>query len=103
MAKPRRNSIIREIRTIRRCLASIDTALARLAPSLNKAVSMTGARPPGRTLKLSAARRAVLKLQGQYMGYVRRLKPSQKQRVKALKAARGFPAAIRFAKRLAKG
>jgi len=34
------------------------------------------------------------------MTYVRALKPRQKARVKALKAAKGFPAAIALAKRL---
>jgi hypothetical protein len=33
------------------------------------------------------------------MGYVRRLKPRQKARVKALRASKGVPAAIRLAKR----
>lgn len=36
------------------------------------------------------------------MGYLRNLKPRQKRRVKALKAARAFPAAIRLAKSLAR-
>ena len=54
-----------------------------------------------RSLKLSPQRRATLKLQGAYMGFMRQLGPRQKTRVKALKAAKGFPAAIALAKRLA--
>ncbi len=52
-------------------------------------------------MKLSPRRRAALKLQGQYMGYIRNLKPREKARVKALKRTKGFRAAIRLAKRLA--
>lgn len=54
-----------------------------------------------RSLKLSPRRRAALKLQGAYMGFMRQLGPRQKTRVKVLKAAQGFPAAIALAKRLA--
>ena len=44
-----------------------------------------------------------LKLQGQYMGYMRQLKPRQKARVKAAKAKGGYKAGIGLAKRLAAG
>jgi hypothetical protein len=54
-----------------------------------------------RAPKLSPGRRAALKLQGAYMGFMRQLGPRQKSRVKALKAAKGYPAAIALAKRLA--
>ena len=54
-----------------------------------------------RNVKLSPQRRAALKLQGQYMGFVRRLKPKQKVDVKAIKASKGFPAAIALARKLA--
>jgi len=56
----------------------------------------------GRKLSLSPARRAALKLQGQYMGYLRSLKPKQKARVKALRTAKGVRAAIGLARKLAK-
>lgn len=62
--------------------------------------SLAGAR--GRRLKLSPARRAALRLQGQYMGYLRALKPRQKATVKAARAARGIAIAIRLARGLAK-
>jgi hypothetical protein len=54
-------------------------------------------------LTLSPKRRAVLRLQGQYMGRLRGLPARQKARVKALRTSKGFPAAIRLAKKLARG
>jgi hypothetical protein len=49
-------------------------------------------------LRLSPKRRAQLKLQGSYMGYMRQLGPRQKARVKAVKEKKGFEAAIRVAR-----
>jgi methionine synthase I (cobalamin-dependent) len=57
---------------------------------------------PRRPLKITPKRRVQLKLQGAYMGYMRQLKPAQKARVKAVKAKRGFDAAIRVARMLAR-
>ncbi|MGE5126519.1 MAG: hypothetical protein ACM3PV_09510 [Betaproteobacteria bacterium] len=57
---------------------------------------------PRRRLRLSPRRRAALKLQGQYMGYLRGLKPRQKARVKALAAAKGVRAAVGLARGLAR-
>jgi hypothetical protein len=51
---------------------------------------------------LSAARRAALKQQGRYMGYLRTLKSRQKAQVKALRSTKGVRAAISLAKRLAR-
>ena len=102
---PKRRSIAREIRAIRRALTSISTALGRLAPLLE-----VGRRPvpeapvrQGRKLKLSAERRAALKLQGQYMGYLRGPRPRQRSQVKTLRAAKGFGPAVTLAKKLASG
>jgi hypothetical protein len=103
LPKPRSNKVGREIQQIQLSLSSIVTALKRLTPLLEAygAPAPAGAiTRKGRKLKLSPQRRAVLKLQGQYMGYIRNLKPRQKARVKALKASKGFPAAIRMAKQL---
>jgi len=101
--KPRRRSVSRQIRIIRNALSSIVGALDRLAPVLaTSGVSGRGVASRGRRrLRLSTARRAALKVQGQYMGYLRGLKPRQKARVKALRAAKGVRAAISLAKRLA--
>jgi len=96
---PRRKSVGRDIQTIRRSFASIARALARLAPAL--AVTIPDSAKPssrGPKLRLSAARRAALKLQGQYMGHLRSLKPRQK----ALRAASGVRPAIALARRLSK-
>jgi hypothetical protein len=104
MPNLRRSSLARQIGAIRRSLLSIERALGGLSPLLTAALGAGLEASPRRAPKrnLSPARRSALKLQGQYMGYVRRLKPRQKAEVKALKAAKGFPAAIRLAKRLAK-
>ncbi len=92
-----------EIHTIRTSLSSIDTALQRLLPLLQQAGAGGSAAVVRRQpkLKLSAARRAALKLQGQYMGYIRSLKPRQKSRVRALRESKGVEAAIVLARKLA--
>jgi hypothetical protein len=104
LPKPRRRSIGREILLIRQSLAAITRSLGRLGPAIEAAAAGARKAPEqtGRKLRLSAERRAALKLQGQYMGYLRGLKPGQKVRVKALRAAKGVRPAIAFAKRLAK-
>jgi DNA-binding transcriptional regulator YiaG len=53
-----------------------------------------------RVLKLSPKRRATLRLQGQYMGYLRSLGRSQQAQVKKVRASSGFPAAIALARKL---
>lgn len=104
MRKPRRSSVGRDIRAIRTSLSSIARAVQRLAPLLQAAASAGPQNPsrPGRRLRLSAERRAALKLQGQYMGHLRGLKPRQKAQVKALRAAKGVRPAIALARRLVK-
>jgi hypothetical protein len=76
-----------------------------LAPALEAATgSAPGERPAPTRRKptLSPARRRALKFQGQYMSEVRELGPRQKAQVKALRAAKGVEAAIRYAKKLSK-
>lgn len=104
MPKRRSNSISRPIRKIRRSLLAIVAALDDLVPALKQLDSGDGAALPTRrrTLTLSPKRRAALKLQGQYMGYLRGLKPRQQARVKALRAAKGVHGAIKLAKSLAR-
>lgn len=80
MPNLRRGSLTRQIRAIRRSLLTIEKALGGLSPLL-KAALATGPEASTRrerSLNLSPARRAALKLQRQYMGYLRRLKPRQK-------------------------
>jgi hypothetical protein len=102
LPKARASSVGKDVQAIRRSLAAIIRALARLAPALKAATR--GPANPGhrsRKLTLSPARRASLRLQGKYMGCLRSLKPRQKARVKALRATRGVRAAISLARRLA--
>jgi hypothetical protein len=99
----RRRSVNTEIQTIRRSLASIARALGRLGPALEAAARAPRAPRPPRKLKLSPERMAALRLQGQYIGYIRTLPPRQKQRVQAVRAEKGVRAAIAQAKKLAKG
>lgn len=103
MPKARARSVGRDVQAIRRSLGAIARALARLAPALEAATR--GAANPGRRgrkLTLSPTRRASLRLQGQYMGYLRGLGARQKARVKAVRTAKGVRAAIRLARQLAK-
>lgn len=89
-----------------RSVGSLQQALARLVPLFAQANGSLPARvatKPRRRLRLSPQRRAALKLQGQYMGYLRGLKPRQKARVKAVAAARGVRAAVAVARGLARG
>jgi hypothetical protein len=103
MLKPRR-SLSRQVRTVRNAISSIIGALDRLAPVLAAAGAGQGGTPTARRrkLRLSPERRAALKEQGQYMGYLRGLKPRQKTQVKALRVTKGIRAALRLAQKLAK-
>lgn len=105
-----RNSVSSDLQVIARSLGSISEALARLVPLVPLAEPSNGASAPAvaagrapRKLHLTPQRRAALKLQGQYMGYLRGLKPRQKARVKALAASKGVRAAVSLARELAKG
>ncbi|MBZ5640841.1 MAG: hypothetical protein LAO51_19055 [Acidobacteriia bacterium] len=105
MPKRHRNPFTKHVRIIRQSLTAIDRSLGRLVALTNGAGRGVTVEPKGRKrkLKLSPERRAALKLQGQYMGYLRKLKPRQKAQVKALRAEKGFRAAIAMAMRLAEG
>jgi hypothetical protein len=82
------------MRTIHQGLQSVVAALERLIPVVEGAApeARTGnvTRKATRKLTLSPARQAALKLQGQYIGYMRGLPPRQKAQVKALKLAKGM-------------
>lgn len=104
MAKPQR-SISREVASIRRSLSSIGAALGRLAPRLEQmsrqsAAGRAAAPRAGTRIRLSPQRRASLQLQGQYIGYMRNLKPRQKAQVKTLRESKGIQAAIALARKL---
>jgi hypothetical protein len=96
-------SLTREIRAVRRSLSALDKALSRLAAHAGRTVR-TAVTAPGRTrrkINLSPARRRALKLHGQYMGYVRQLKPRAKAKVRDLRMKKGLRAAIARARKLA--
>jgi hypothetical protein len=94
-----RQDLRTELRALTREIRKLRAAVRKRAVSAR--ASGAGPRREKRVLKLSPQRRAALKLQGQYMGYLRSLKPRQKATVKALKASKGYPAAIRMAMKLA--
>jgi hypothetical protein len=88
---------------VRLALRDIERQLGKLVDRIRQLEKRKYRGGPGarRSLRLTPRRRAALKLQGAYMGFMRQLGPRQKARVKALKVAKGFPAAITLAKRLA--
>jgi hypothetical protein len=89
---------MKSVRSIRNTLQQLRRDLLRLAPLL--AALEAEAKPRRRKLKITPARRAALKLQGQYMGYMRQLKPRQRAQVKKIRAQKGIRPAIAAAKRL---
>ena len=96
-----RNPLTIHVRAIRRALTAIDRSLGRLVVAVRSDQRRAAATStPKRKLKLSATRRAELKLQGQYMGFMRQLKPRQKAQVKAVREKKGMRAAIAMARRL---
>ena len=102
---PRRPSLKKSLRAIARAFADI----AALAEALTERVRIAerGAgrattAKPRRKLTITPRRRAQRKLHGSYIGHLRHLKPAQKLRVKAVKAKRGYEAAIRLARKLAR-
>ena len=101
----RRNPIRHEIRAIRRSARQITVALARLAGLVHRVERESRRGGPAaqgkRRLRITPRRRATLKLQGAYMGFMRQLRPREKARVKAVKERRGFRPAIALARRLA--
>jgi hypothetical protein len=100
MPVARQSLITANVATLRRSISNLDRALTRLAASLNGSLVAGSSSRPRRKLTITPARRAALKLQGQYMGYVRNLKPRQKAEVKAARETTGVRAAIGVARRL---
>jgi len=100
----------KRVKAIGTTLKRLERQLRGLVPALATATKASVAqavatvkatKPPRRKLRLSPERRRALKLQGSYLGYMRQLKPTQKARVKAVKAKKGIHAAIATARRLA--
>lgn len=100
----RRASIGSVLASARRSLRALEKSLARLAAQVRDISRDNSARPAGRRsrkLELSPARLKALRLHGEYMGYLRHLKPGQKAKVKVLRAKKGVRAAIKRARKLA--
>lgn len=93
------NRAKRSVELIQQSLLGLAKGLGGLLPLLNGQAA-PAAPDAHRTLKLSPQVRALRKLQGTYMGYLRSLKPRQKTRVKTLRSAKGYPAAVKLARRL---
>jgi hypothetical protein len=95
-----------ELSAIRVGLRKLQAAIERVAAKarrLELAAQLDGSpTTPRRKLTITPKRRAQLKLQGQYMGYMRQLDASQKARVRAVKEKRGHRAAILVARSLRK-
>ena len=102
MPRERNALLSREIMLVRRTLSALDRALARFAARAQVAGAREGgASPRKRKLQLTPARRKALQLHGQYLGYVRQLKPRAKAQIRALRAKKGIRVAIARARRLA--
>jgi hypothetical protein len=93
----------REIAALRARIASLEGTGGRAGrrPGRPAGGARRGA-PKRRRVSISPKVRALRRLQGKYMGYVRRLKPAEKARVRAVREKEGMAAAIRLATSLAK-
>lgn len=94
-----------EIRSLRERLASLE-GLFEGGGSAGKrrgrrAAKSSGTAPAPRRRKMTPKVRALRRLQGQYMGFVRGLKPAEKARVRTVREKKGMRAAIRLARSLA--
>ena len=96
-----------EIRSLRERLAALEQLSAGAARGGRRRRGRRAARPSAtrrarRRAPLSPKVRALRRLQGKYMGYVRRLKPAEKARVRSVREKQGMEAAIKLAQSLAK-
>jgi hypothetical protein len=82
---------IEEIQKLRERLASLEKLVGRAAPAARRQMRKRARRA------LSSKTRALRRLQGKYMGYVRNLKAAEKARVRALREKQGIQAAIKLA------
>jgi len=83
-----------------RQLAKEFAQLAPLLAAVPRLEQPTSPKTRRRAPRLTAARRAALKLQGQYMGTLRGLTPAQKAKVKKIRAQKGLRPALAAARRL---
>lgn len=93
-----------EIRNLREQLASLES-LSRAGRGRRQAAnagrrSAKPRRRPRARRPMSPKVRALRKLQGKYMGFVRSLRPAEKSRVRAVREKQGMAAAIALASSL---
>lgn len=97
--------LVREMRIIRKSFSRLARSFARITPLLaapSQSVDVeSGVVSTRRRPRLTASHRKALKLQGKYMGTMRGLKPTQRTRIKRLRAEKGIRIAIAEALRLA--
>lgn len=100
----RNTALGRQLRNVRKSLRTLDRALARLGPAVKAAVQerSNDAVPKRRPMKITPERRAQMKLQGAYIGLLRKLGAKQKAKVQRLRADKGVRRAIAEAKRMAR-
>ena len=96
----RKGSLAKEIKSISRAFNDLARAFSRLAPALASAGAPMVKRPRKKPI-ITPARRAALKLQGQYMGTLRGLKPADKAKIKKIRVQKGLRAALAAARRIA--
>ena len=93
-----------EIRSLREKLATLEQvfplAAARFRRRRARAARLIAKVRRRRAIRMSPRVRALRQLQGKYMGYVRRLKPAEKARVRSVREKQGMDAAIKLAKSL---
>jgi plasmid stabilization system protein ParE len=95
-----------EIRALRERLASLERMSGGGASAqTSRGAARRGRRPssasaPVRRRKMSPKVRALRRLQGKYMGFVRGLKPAEKARVRSVREKQGMAAAIALASSL---
>ena len=95
------NGRSREIAELREQLATLEGMDGSNRRGARRA-SAGGPAARRRRVAISPKVRALRRLQGKYMGYVRRLKPAEKARVRAVREKQGMQAAIRLAASLSK-
>jgi hypothetical protein len=96
------NGRSREIAELREQLATLEGMDGSNRRSARGASATGRGARRRRRVAISPKVRALRRLQGKYMGYVRRLKPAEKARVRAVREKQGMQAAIRLAASLAK-
>src|SRR5688500_6282400 len=94
------NGRAKEIAALRRRLADLERMDGGGSPRSARGRGPARQARVRRRVALSPKVRALRRLQGKYMGYVRRLKPAEKARVRAVREKQGMQAAIRLASSL---